>query len=179
MFKMDGRNVTAKLLPLKPCGKRGRYDIYLIREAAQYLVKPVGDFETFLRNAHFSELPNALRKEFWAAQRMKQIVEKEAGDLWPTEDVIEPFRLRPDRCGRKLLLLGDAVEREVSLPDKRARELLRHMIDAAMESMRERLVEKYISPTQEKLAKEAAEISDDGFFGEPNAARSPTIDPDL
>lgn len=145
IFAMDVRTIKGKISEIKPSGQRNGSPFWRIRDVAPYLVKPVGDFEAALRNMSHEDLPPNLRKEFWHAKRQEQAYKKEAAELWPTEDVQVAFSEAFKTLRTELLLLGEAVEREVSLPE-RAREILKANIDATMNNMRENLIVKFDAP---------------------------------
>lgn len=142
LFGLDSRTVAKKLDGVEPWDKRGAFPVWRVRDAAPYLCTPVGDFETYLKTMHHKDLPSQLTKEFWSALRIKQQYEEEKGDLWRTDFVIAKFSQAFQTVRTALLLLSDSVEREVQFSE-RQRELLKSMVDAALEECRERLVQNF------------------------------------
>ncbi|QJI52969.1 putative small terminase subunit [Xanthomonas phage FoX4] len=135
LFKMDNRDVKAKLEGLAPCGKRGNVVIYNIKEAAQKLVAPViTDYDEFIRKMTVAELPVMLRKEFWAGMRSRQLYEEQDGKLWKEEEVAEALSEIFKRLKMSILLIKDSVNREVELSEKQ-RAVVTRYIDKSLESL--------------------------------------------
>ncbi len=155
IFGQDMRTVKGKIATVKPVTRVEGLDVWSLREVAPYLVKPVGDFEAAMRNMSHEDLPPNLRKEFWHAKRQEQAYRKEAGELWPTEDVLGAFAETFKTIRTELMLLGEAVEREMALSD-RAREILKANIDATMVNTRAALITKFGAPDPDKPIKKPA-----------------------
>jgi hypothetical protein len=165
IFGMDVRTVKGKIALVPPVGKSFQgMDLWRIRDVAPYLVKPMGDFEAALRNMSHEDLPPNLRKEFWHAKRQEQAYKKEAGELWPTEDVLAAFSEVFKELRTRMLLLGEAVEREVALPE-RAREILKGNIDATMGEMREALINAFGAPDPDAPPPVKEDVDADEFEG--------------
>lgn len=139
LFGKDNRTVSLKLQGCEPCGKRAGFAIYRIRDAAPYLVTPVGDFEAYLKKMNHKDLPPALTKEYWQGQRARQQFEEEEGDLWRTDDVVAKFSHAFQSLRTSMLLFSDAVEREVAFTDHQ-RDLLKDLVDASLEEIRVNLI---------------------------------------
>lgn len=144
MFGMNRETVKGRLSVVQPI-QFGKVDRYPLKDAAPHLVKPIGNIEDALRTMNADALPANLRKEYWSAKRQEQAYRKEEGELWDTEDVLGHFAETFKVLRTELLLLSEAVEREMQLPD-RAREILKGQIDATMENVRKALVEKFGTP---------------------------------
>lgn len=65
-----------------------RYDFH---EALGWLVDPKIDVEEWIKSQRIEDLPKHISDQFWKAMRSKQIYEREAGELWHTDDVLEVF----------------------------------------------------------------------------------------
>lgn len=144
MFGIHHREVRSRLAPLDPCGKRGQFALYSVKDAARLLVDPFDEEETverILRMNH-TQLPKMLSKEFWQGQRLKQQVEREAGDLWPTTQVVELAGEAFKTLRLSLMLMADTVEREAGLSEKQ-RSMILALVDATLTDMRERLVDGF------------------------------------
>jgi hypothetical protein len=81
LFRTDPKTLPKRLRRLKPVATRSGVNVYSIRDAAAYLVKPGYSIEQYIRTMHFSELPVGLQKEFWAGLKSRQSYELQAGDL--------------------------------------------------------------------------------------------------
>ena len=144
MFHIHHREVSSRLAGLMPCGKRGSFDLYNVRDAARLLVDPFDETETverILRMNH-TQLPKMLSKEYWTAQRLKQQYEREAADLWPTTQVVELAGEAFKTLRLSLQLLADTIEREAGLSEKQ-RAIVLASVDSALNDMRERLVDGF------------------------------------
>lgn len=150
LFRMDRRDVTPKILDVPQCGTRGGYPIYFIHEVAPHLVKPMYDIETYLKRMHHNDLPKNLTKEFWAGLRARQQYELEAGDLWPTDKVVEVLGEAFKQLRMSLLLMGDSVEREMAFTEKQ-RDRLQAMIDGALTELADGLVTKFKDEDDEEI----------------------------
>lgn len=142
MFKMDNRTVKAKLFGLKPNGTRAGSPIFDVGEAARYLVKPIWSIEEYISRMTHMDLPMMLRKEFWAGMRSRQIYEKEAGDLWPTDKVQEHMAEVLKVIALSLRLTADTVERETGLTEAQ-RQIVLSMMDDALNGARHKLREAF------------------------------------
>lgn len=138
MFGMKLETVSRKLRACPPIGTRNGHGVYSIGEAARYISKPIHGVEEAIRNMHPSELPAALRKEYWQAQNEKIKFEENQGDLFRTEDVLSAFAEAAQEIRMQILLLSDAVEKQIEFTDKQ-RDLLKKMIDGTLGTINERL----------------------------------------
>jgi len=136
LFQMDKKDIVKKLMSLAPVGKRSSYPIYSIKEAARYLVEPRYDIDTYIQKMTHHDLPPLLRKEFWAAMRSRQLFEKESGDLWPTDTIINHLSEVFKTLKTSILLMADAVERETELTE-RQRQIIQNLIDGALTNLNE------------------------------------------
>lgn len=74
--------------PVKDTTPNGapKYDLAV---AAAYLVKPIGDFEAYLKKIKPNQLPDNMRETYWNARLKEQKFRQIAGNLWPTNKVME------------------------------------------------------------------------------------------
>jgi hypothetical protein len=132
LFRMDNRDVKAKLGDLKPCGHRGNTVIYSLKEAAGKLAAPViTDYNAFIKAMTTANLPSILKKEFWAGMRSRQLFEIEDGQLWREEEVATALSELLKTLKMNLLLIRDSVDREVELTE-RQREIVTRYIDKSL-----------------------------------------------
>jgi Protein of unknown function (DUF1441) len=145
LFRLDKQTVREALLKVKPDGKRRGAAIYRMYNVAPYLVKPEGDFETYIKNANHTDLPKALTKEFWAGQRMKQDYLLKAGDLWPTQKVVEKVGELMKLVAMSTRLFKDAVDRNTELTD-RQKSVIQSLSDGMLADLHKKVAENFSKP---------------------------------
>lgn len=151
IFKMDHRTIKKKLFEsgVKPVGKSANNaDIYAIHEIAPYLVKPVFDVETYIKQMNHNDLPKHLTKEFWAGLRSKQDYEERAGHLWRTEKVVEKVGELMKLVKMSTLLMNDAVERQTELSD-RQRAIIKELSHGMLADLMNRINEHFQEPSED------------------------------
>lgn len=148
LFGMDNRTVTAKLgTKLQPNGKRAGHPIYSVKDAAPFLVEQdisLDDLEkvaAYVQQLDPSRLPRMLTKEFWQAMTNKQRYEEKAGDLWPTERVIEVFGDLAKALRMPLVLARDTINNQVELTP-RQHQILSEIIDGILEDLHAAVVKQ-------------------------------------
>lgn len=142
LFQTDAKTLPQRLKGIIPAGRRAGYKVYDIREAASRLVKPGFEIEEFIRQMSPQEMHPLLLKEFWNGQRARHAFEKEQGNYWPTEDVVELMAVLCQGIRQTLLLVADDVNREDSLSAGQ-RKVFRRIVDAAINSLQEKLTEAF------------------------------------
>lgn len=142
LFETDAKTLPKRLRGLRPAGVRNNTSTYKIREAAARIVKPGYAIEYYLRTMNHQELPPLLTKEYWNGQRARQIYEENAGDLWRTSQVVESFAEAFKTLRMSLLLMADAVDREVELSEAQ-RKIIKRQIDGAIDDLREKMVDRF------------------------------------
>jgi len=142
LFRMDHRNLVEKLHGVPPSGKRGKANTWRVHEVAPYLVRPIFDIEDYIKRMHPSELPKMLTKEFWAGQRSRQEYLLKAGDLWPTDQVVEAVGELFKLVKMSATLAADAVERQVELTP-RQRTIIINIMDGMLRDLRQAIIEKF------------------------------------
>ncbi len=144
MFRRDPKAMPRLLEGLAPAGERSGAKVYWIDEAAQRLVKPGYEIETYLKRMHQSDLPPLLGKDFWNGQRARQAYEENEGDLWRTAEMVAVFAEAAQTMRTSMLLFRDALEREESLTEEQSA-VVQGLIDGAINDMQEALVERFSS----------------------------------
>lgn len=142
LFRMDHRNLVEKLHGVPPSGKRGKANTWRVHEVAPYLVRPIFDIEEYIKRMHPSELPKMLTKEFWAGQRSRQEYLLKAGDLWPTDQVVEVVGELFKLVKMSATLAADAVERQVEMTP-RQRTIVINIMDGMLRDLRQAIIEKF------------------------------------
>lgn len=142
MFNQDIRTISKKMQGVEPIGTRGGHAVYLIRDAAQYLVKPLGNIEEFIAKMDPEDLPPRLNKRYWDAIAARNKVLEDQGELWNTAEVLAHFSTTFQVLKLNLELMQDAVEEQTSFTP-RQREILTELIDGALSAARATLTEQF------------------------------------
>lgn len=149
LFGMDNRTVTAKLgVNVQPIGKRAGHAIYQVRDAARFLVEQDLEFDdvekiaAYMQKADPTRLPRALTKEFWQAMLNRQKYLLEAGELWPTEKVVEVIGRVYKTVQMPLRLARDTVANEQEL-SPRQQQILLQIVDGLSEDLYAAIIEEF------------------------------------
>jgi hypothetical protein len=144
------RKKTAEVLAKSShVGERKGYPTYRLRDVAPALVKPAVDADELaemLKSMHYTDLPMILRKEFWAAQKLKQQYEVAAGDLWPTAKVVSNVGELYKLIVMSVRLTSDAVERQVELSE-RQRAIIKDQMNGMLKNLEQAIRDKFAAPT--------------------------------
>lgn len=142
LFGTDSKTLPQRMKGILPSGKNRRgYRVYSIAEAATRIVRPGYEIEEYIRQMSPQELPPLLSKEFWNGQNARTKHEREIGNLWPTERVVEAFSAGLSALRMAILLIQDAIEREDVLTHNQ-RAAIQKIMDSAINDAREAIVEK-------------------------------------
>ena len=91
-FHLSVPKCEAKLKGLRIIAVTGKGSpLYDLGEAAERLVKPKMDLNEYLADITVDDLPDRLKETFWNSKLKQQRFEKNAGELWRTEAVIQVF----------------------------------------------------------------------------------------
>ncbi len=143
IFKMDLRDIKSRIQGrVAPCGHRAQNPIYQIRDLAPFLVRPAFDIDEFIQRMSIADLPPLLKKEYWAAQRSRQLYEIAAAELWPTGKVVDAISLLLKTIRMALLQAREAVERETELTP-RQRTILAQHIDTTLEDTHDKTLGEF------------------------------------
>jgi hypothetical protein len=112
-----------------------------------------------LRMKH-TELPPALRREFWMAELNRQKVEERAANLWPTDKVVEKAGEAFKTLRLSLQLLADQVERNDVLTNKQ-RSVILNLVDMALLDMRDKLIDGFRARNGRKHSLDTASASNE------------------
>lgn len=158
-FRMDRQTVKKRLARLDSVanGHAGQ-PVYDFVQAAAYLVKPKVNVAEYIKGLKPTDLPVILQDQYWASQLKRQQFEVKAGNLWPTDDVLEVF-------GRTFLLLKDTMQLWVENLNEASRsgltneqrKLLTAMVDGLQADLHRNLIEM---PKQHKTRSQLAELDD-------------------
>lgn len=142
LFHMDHRVLVEKLHGVPPTGKRGKANTWHVHEVAPYLVRPIFDIEEYIKRMNHADLPKMLTKEFWAGQRARQEYLLKAGDLWPTDEVVNSVGELMKLVKMSAQLMVDAVDRQAELTD-RQRQIIRGLTDGMLRDLRQAVIETF------------------------------------
>ncbi len=141
VWGMDRKTILKRLSELPPVGQhRGNQPLYDFRQAAQYLVTPRVNVAQHIKKMGVEDLPKALQKDVWDAKLKEQKWRLQAGELWPTEDVLEVLGEAFHRLKTTTQLWIDQLSEGHALPAE-AREELTRMVDALQADLHHTLVE--------------------------------------
>lgn len=145
MFNVSQDVVAQATAKVKPVRRQGRGYIYSVAEIGPHICRPTTEPEQlaeYIKTLHPNQLPMMLRKEFWQAQRQKQEYEKEAGDLWPTDKVVEKVSGLVKLVAISVRLFSDAVERNSELTD-RQKQVIQQLTDGMLDDLRKKMVKEF------------------------------------
>lgn len=142
LFRTDAKTLPERMHGVVSKGKRNGYRVYSIAEAAGRLVKPGYEIEEFIRQMSPQEMPPLLQKEYWNGQNARLKHEKELGNLWPTEDVVEFAAVLCQGVRQALILAVDDIDREEGFTSGQ-RKAFRRIMDGAITEMSEKLQETF------------------------------------
>lgn len=140
IFHMGVGTVRRKLAN---CPKLQNYkggELYDLKIAVQYLVKPAVDISTFIKNMRPGDLPPMLQKDYWDAMLKRQRWEEEAGELWRTDQVLEVLGEAFKTVKMTIQLWPENLERVHGLSDQQRAALLQ-CTDGLLEDLNKALVE--------------------------------------
>ncbi len=159
LLGVDHRMITARLAKsgLKPLFKKGNISYYRVAEVAPHIIKPAFDVEEYIKRMDPRELPKILSKEFWAGMKSRQDYEERAGNLWPTERVVNEVGDLFKLIKMSVLLMADAVERTTELSDKQ-REIVKNLTHGMLEELSGRIQERFTKPDEDQLKRIREEV---------------------
>lgn len=142
-FKMSRATINEKL---KNCPVHRRHPTkghpyYDIKTAAAYLVEQQVDSERILKNIKAGDLPLKLQEQFWNAKIKEMKFKVLAGELWPTEAVMEVLSDTFSLIAGKMKLWVDDLEDIHRLSDEMRLDLTK-LVDSLRDEIRNGLVEK-------------------------------------
>lgn len=167
MFKMDARDVRARLKLVLPRGMRNGKEYWGVDTAATHLVKFTDENEDLVErilNMNPNSLPRGLTKEFNAGLVSRLNLMERTGRVWSTEAVIDTATMICRLVRLQLNLMTDQVERESSLTEPQ-RETIQRIIDSTLEQMRTNLGNHLRARRRDTRGKAFAlgEAEDDGL----------------
>jgi hypothetical protein len=171
-FRLDVETIKRRLAncPVKGL-KRGNIKVYDLPTAAAFLVTPKLDVEAYLKLMKSTQLPPNLQPAIWSARLKEQAWKEKAGDLWPTDAVLDVFSKLNAMLRDKIQAMPDALE-EMNQSHK-VIDTVRNLADGLLEEIYLMLVEL---PKQGRTESQLAAL--DAVVEEP-AARKPMMGENL
>lgn len=145
LFGVPRQTVTAKLINVTPDGTRRGVPVFHVRHVAHLLVKPTigpDQLTEAIKGMTPNDLPMALRKEFWQAQKLEQAFKVQARDLWHTSEVVEKVGELLKLVKMSAQLMSDTVERNTELTE-RQRLAIRQLTNAMLVNLQAKAVEHF------------------------------------
>ena len=139
VFGHDKNTIKKKLARCPIAGKNRQTPLYLIKEAACWLVPPKVDVMTYIKGLRPVDLPPQLNDAYWSAMGKRQRVLLDAGELWQTPDVLSLFGEAMLLIKERATLFTDEVERVHGLSVEMRDQLVR-MTDGLLHDVHEKLV---------------------------------------
>lgn len=140
LFEIDGKFIKGKIQGLEPCGTRLGHPIFKVKDAAPYLIKPRFTEEEFVKKMTKYDLPATVTREYWQGKRAQQIYQKEAGELWPTEEVVNHISEIIKIITSNLRLVPNLIERKEQLTNSQ-KALIFSVIDDIMAQLHDKINE--------------------------------------
>lgn len=135
VFGLTEHQVKRRLKDCRPVdvGAHGN-PLYIVADAAAYLVEPKVDTAEFLRGIKDEDLPDDLRLKLWQARRARNRVMQEEGELWHSSEVLAKFSEFLLAIRERLQLIPDQLERTTGItPDQY--KLVRAVTDGLQEDI--------------------------------------------
>lgn len=170
-WKMDTRDIRARLRFVPPRGRRDGQEYWPLDQAAVYLTRLTddnADLVTRILNMHPDQMSKVMTKEYYAGLNSKLTYMERLGEVWATPAVVETASMIVREIRQRLILMPDQLEREAGLTD-RQRETIQRNIDAALEQMRTILGNHLRARRRDSRGKAFAFVDDTDDGGIPDA----------
>ena len=116
--------------------------LYDLATAARYLVDPVTDLDAYLQTIKASSLPEKLRETFWNAKIKEAKYRVMAGELWPTQRVMEVLSETFKTLKKTTQLWADTIEEDAEALTIKQRAVLTTLVDRLLDEMHTNLVKQ-------------------------------------
>lgn len=146
--RLDENVVRRRLLNCPRLGKSGQRDLYDFMTAIAHLVEPQIDLEAYIKTMNPKKLPAGLNKDVWDGMHKRLRYQRDAGDAWHTEDVIEVLGRACMLIKDRLQLVTETMRDRAKLDDAQAKRFA-EMIDGLSADIHAALVEM---PAQRRTA---------------------------
>jgi hypothetical protein len=118
---------------------QGGTQLYDVSTAAKYLVEPTTNLDAFLQTIDAKKLPERLRESFWNAKIKEAKYRTMAGELWPSEAVLEVLCETFKTIKKTTQLWVDTIDETTGLTDAQ-RSALVLLVDRLQDDMHKSLV---------------------------------------
>lgn len=169
-FHMTAAKCERKIrgLPVIAVTKTGT-PLYDLGHAAERLVRPKMDLNEHLKDITVDELPDRLKETFWNSKLKQQRYEKNAGELWRTEAVVQLFGSVLKDAKERMRQVNTLAESELGMSPEQ-REGLAQIVNDVQEE-----IWKHIENLKSKTPSSIAELNKE-FADEDDADyESPTV----
>lgn len=142
-FRMDRSVVIRKLAncpEIRVQGDKRNSKLYDLPTAARFLVPPALSADDFLQSLHRSDLPPALQDAVWSALLKRQQWEKNAAQLWSTDDVWRVLSGLFQSIKFTTQLWVDTIDAEAGMTEAQ-RAVLQRLTRALLQEMYDKIVE--------------------------------------
>ncbi|MFC5394413.1 hypothetical protein [Bosea vestrisii] len=139
MFKKSRATVQTSLQNCEPIGSKGGGPLYDLSEAASYLVVPRRDVRDFMKTITVKDLPQELRETFWNAKIKEAKFRVIAGELWPTQSVLDVLGETFKTIKTTTQLWTDTIDETTGLTNEQ-RDMLIKLSDRLMADLHEALI---------------------------------------
>lgn len=118
--------------------------------AMRYLVEPKTDVDAYLQTIKADRLPEKLRETYWNAKIKEAKFRALAGELWPTQSVLDVFSETFKTIKNTTLLWADTIEEQHGLTDEQ-RALVVTLVDRLLDDIYATLVSNVNDNTTESF----------------------------
>lgn len=141
IFRMNRDKIMLALTNCKPIGTgRNGGPIYDVKTAAAYLVDPVKDVDQYLLSLDPKRMPQRLQEGYWNARIKEMKARVMAGELWPTDKVLEVLGDTFQTIKSTIQLWADTVEEETGEMTPEQRDYLLLLSDKLLDEIHKSLV---------------------------------------
>lgn len=157
VMRLDPMTVNKRLRKVNPVGYAGsganKRALYDFADTLPYLLKPKMDIGTYIRTLNTADMPQAISKAYWEAERIKNNVLLETAEAWPTEAVLTVFNQAGMMIKDRIPLINDGMK-DLGLNEAQMNKL-RELCDQFQADVHAALVDL---PKKQKTPSRLAEI---------------------
>ncbi len=164
-FALEVSTVRKKIAGCRALRRKTSGPLYALKAAAPDLVQPKMDPEQLIRSMKSQDLPPHLQNQFWQAAVTRLRWEREAGELWETEDVLDALGAVFKLVRSSTQLWPDTVAEMVGLSDDQRAALL-NQVDVLLNEIHAAIKESALrrsTPSAFSRLEELLEAPEDFF----------------
>lgn len=157
VFNLDVATVRKRLIGCPNVGSKTSGFVYLVEEAAPYLVTPRLTPADFLKHMQKGDLPPQLQDAYWSGVLKRQKAQQNAGDLWHSVDVFDVMQevLKVAREG--LQQIPSTLDRSQKFTEAQV-QIVIEIIDAIQDEMHKKLLAMAQEPKTKPLSEELEDV---------------------